>query len=85
MADPLEHVDIVRIVGQSHDSFDDAVQRALTQLVKPASGHDHHPGYKITDFEVVKLTGKVHHDEDAKSAMVTHYSATLDVTAVHKH
>lgn len=85
MNDHLEHVDIIRVAGQSHDGFDDAIRRALEELAKPASGHDHHPGYTFRSFEVVKLSGKIHHDPDAKSAMVTHYSAMIDVTAVHAH
>lgn len=81
----LEHTDIVRVIGQSHDSFDDAVNRALQELACPGNGHDHHPGYTFTSFEVVKLSGYLHHDTDSKTCTVTHFKATIDVEAVHKH
>ena len=81
----LEHTDILRITGQSHDSFDDAISRALNELANPSHGHDHHKGYKFTSFEVVKLSGYLHHDEENKSCNTTHFKATIDVEAVHKH
>lgn len=81
----LEHTDVLRVIGQSHTSFDDAVSQALQQLACPAHGHEHHKGYTFTSFEVVKLSGFLHHDSGDKTCEVTHYKATIDVEAVHKH
>lgn len=81
----LEHTDIIRISGQSHESFDDAISSALQELSCPSHGHDHHPGYTFKSFEVVKLSGYLHHDLSSKTCEVTHFTATIDVEAVHKH
>lgn len=81
----LEHSDVIRVIGQSHTSFDDAVTQALRQLAFPSHGHDHHPNMKFTSFEVVKMGGYIHHDKDEKAINVTHFSVTLDVEARHEH
>ncbi|MEO0794760.1 MAG: hypothetical protein AAFX93_06345 [Verrucomicrobiota bacterium] len=81
----LEHSDVLRVIGQSHKSFDDAVSSALQQLASPSHGHNHHPNLTFQSFEVVKLGGYLHHDKDGKSCAVTHFSATIDVVAVHDH
>lgn len=81
----LEHTDTIRVTGQSHTSFDDAVTSALKQLACPSHGHDHHPNLTFKTFEVVKLKGYMHHDRDKKTCGVTHFSATIDVEAVHDH
>ena len=81
----LEHSDVIRVIGHSHKSFDDAVQTALHQLTHPQEGHNHHPHLKFQSFEVVKLGGYIHQDENDETKTVTHFSATLDVVGVHKH
>ncbi len=81
----LEHTDVIRVTGQSHDSFDDAVNRALQELARPKAGHDHHPNLTFKSFEVVKLSGFIHHDREAGTVGVTHYKATIDVEAAHEH
>lgn len=81
----LEHTDIIRVTGQSYASFDDAVQSALTELACPANGHNHHPHMIFDSFEVVKLSGYLHHDRDAEACGITHFKATIDVEAIHEH
>lgn len=81
----LEHHDVIRVTGQSHESFDDAVRRALQQLSCPRHGHNHHPNMTFRTAEVVKLTAHLHHDRDRETCQITHYNATIDVEAVHDH
>lgn len=81
----LEHTDVIRVTGQSHTSFDDAVNRALQELACPAQGHNHHPNLTFRSFEVVKLSGFIHHDRETKTCAVTHFKATIDVEAAHDH
>ncbi len=81
----LEHSDVLRIIGHSHQSFDDAVSSALQQLACPRSGHDHHPHLEFVSFKVVEMGGVLEHDKKEKSCDVTHFSITLDVEARHTH
>lgn len=81
----LEHHDVIRVTGQSHESFDDAVRRALQQLANPSHRHNHHPNMTFRSAEVVKFSTRLHHDRDRKTCIITHYEATIDVDAVHDH
>ncbi|WP_395375116.1 hypothetical protein [Marinicella sp. W31] len=81
----LEHLDVIRVTGQSHKSFDDAVSSALKQLACPTHGHNHHPCLIFKSFEVVKLSGFLEHDSNERTCEVTHFNATIDVTAAHDH
>lgn len=85
MENHLEHSDVIRVIGQSHTSFDDAVNSALNQLVNPSHGHNHHPHMTFKSFEVVKLSGYIHHDKENKTSKITHYKATIDVEGTHNH
>ena len=81
----FEHSDVIRVIGHSHDSFDDAVSTALQQLARPEPGHDHHPGYQFVSFKVVDMGGVLEHSPEKKTCEVTHFSVRLDVEARHHH
>lgn len=81
----LEHRDVIRVQGQSHESFDDAVRRALEQLANPSHGHQHHPNMWFREATVVQLSAHLHHDRDRRTCIVTHYNATIDVLGIHDH
>lgn len=81
----LEHSDVLRIIGHSHNSFDDAVSSALQQLACPSPNHDHHPHLQFVSFKVVDMGGVLEHNKDDKTCDVTHFSVTLDVEARHVH
>ncbi len=81
----LEHHDVLRVIGQSHTSFDDAIKNALNELADPQSGHDHHSHLEFISFKTVEFSGYLNHDSKDKSCAVIHYSVTLDVTARHTH
>lgn len=81
----FEHSDVLRVIGHSHTSFDDAVASALQQLANPTTGHNHHPDLKFVRFTVFQLSGAIEHDVAKKSCEVVHYSATIDVEAQHEH
>jgi flavin-binding protein dodecin len=81
----LEHTDVIRVTGQSHTSFDDAVSSALKELASPSHGHNHHPGLIFKSFEVVKLGGFIHHNKADETCGVTHFKVTIDVEAAHDH
>lgn len=81
----FEHSDLIRVIGHSHESFDDAVTSALQQLADPEDGHDHHPGYTFFSFKVVDMGGVLEHSPDQKTCEVIHFSVRLDVEARHRH
>ncbi|MGF1462018.1 MAG: hypothetical protein ACFB2Z_02420 [Maricaulaceae bacterium] len=81
----LEHSDVIRVVGHSHNSFDDAVSSAIKQLTNPKPGHNHHDGLKFVAFEVIQLSGAIEHGAEGEAGDVIHFSATIDVEAHHKH
>ncbi|MEM7682685.1 MAG: hypothetical protein AAF288_12070 [Planctomycetota bacterium] len=81
----LEHSDVIRVIGHSHESFAHAVSTALQELADPKDGHDHHPGYEFVSFRTTAMHGKVEHDPKSKTAKVVHYSVEMDVEARHFH
>ncbi|MEM6909059.1 MAG: hypothetical protein AAF494_10305 [Pseudomonadota bacterium] len=85
MANPLEHSHVLRVIGNSDTSLEDAVRSGLMELTNPYAGHTHHKGYRFTSFEVVKFAGLIEHDDDPLTFDVTRFSVTMDVTAVHQH
>ncbi len=83
--DHLEHSDVLRIIGHSHKSFDDAISSVLNQLANPSPGHDHHPHLKYVSFKVVEMGGVVEHDMEDKTCEINHFSVTMDVEVRHLH
>jgi len=86
----FEHSDVVRIIGHSHQSFDDAVATALHQLLNPLPGHDHHPDLEFKSFRVVEMGGVIHSDNghelnNKDDHHILHYSVTIDVEGHHTH
>lgn len=71
------HQDIIRILGSSPNSFDDAVKTAIHQLV---SG-PHHKNLRFTNFEVVSMQGVIDHDDD--HCEVTTFQVVMDVAGNH--
>ncbi|RCS42181.1 hypothetical protein DTL42_20340 [Bremerella cremea] len=81
----FEHSDIIRIIGHSHKSFDDAVEMAIKQLTSPQPGHDHHPNRKLVAFKIVEMGGALEHDPQQKNCDIIHFSVTMDIEARHVH
>lgn len=81
----LEHTDVIRVIGHSFESFDDAVATALQQLACPETGHNHHPDLEFIAFNVVDMSGVLEHDRNRETCRVVQFSTTIDVEARHLH
>ncbi|MEM1319830.1 MAG: dodecin domain-containing protein [Bacteroidota bacterium] len=74
-----EHQDVIRIIGSSPNSFDEAVKNGIATIKE---GHEGTPRAKLDfiTFEVVQLQGTI-----KDSTEVALYQAVLDVVGVHHH
>lgn len=80
----IDHQDVIRIIGSSTESFDDAVEKGINSIKE---GHEHssRAHLKFVSFEVVQLQGLIEDKEDKKGPKVSVYQAVLDVVGVHHH
>ncbi len=78
-----EHQDVIRIIGSSEKSFDDAVQNGISSIKE---GHHGTPRAELdfVSFEVVQLQGTIN-DGGSESPQVHLYQAVIDVVGVHEH
>ncbi len=79
----IEHQDVIRIVGSSTESFDEAVKNGIKTIKE---GHSHTPRahLKFVTFEVVQLQGTIV-DKENTEPHVHLFQAVLDVVGVHHH
>ena len=79
----LEHQDVIRIIGSSKNSFDEAVKNGIATIKE---GHHGTPRAHLdfVSFEVVQLQGSIE-DGGSKKPQVHLYQAVLDVVGVHHH
>lgn len=73
------HQDIIRILGSSENSFDDAVKNAIRQIVFGP----HHKNLRFTNFEVVSMQGIIEHTDE--NCEVTVFQVVMDVAGNHVH
>ena len=80
----IEHQDVIRIIGSSPNSFDEAVRNGINTIKE---GHRGTPRAKLifTSFEVVQLQGTVEDSEDHEEPKVALYQAVIDVVGHHHH
>ena len=78
-----DHQDVIRIIGSSTNSFDEAVQNGIQTIKK---GHKKTPRAHLdfVSFEVVQLQDTIK-DGDTEKPDVHLYQAVLDVVGVHHH
>jgi len=78
-----EHQDVIRIIGSSEKSFDDAVLNGISTIKE---GHQGTPRAHLdfVSFEVVQLQGSIK-DGGNNMPEVQLFQAVLDVVGVHKH
>ncbi|GEM_PF-1786721 len=78
----IDHQDVIRIIGSSTRSFDDAVRKGIASIKHGHQGtpRDH---LDFVTFEVVQLQGTI--DSEGKNPQVSLYQAVLDVVGVHHH
>lgn len=74
----IEHQDVIRIIGSSENSFDEAVANGIATIKE---GHAGTPRAELdfVTFEVVQLQGTI------DGTQVALYQAVLDVVGVHHH
>lgn len=75
----IEHQDVIRIIGSSENSFDEAVANGIATIKE---GHQGSPREHLdfVTFEVVQLQGVIKGSKE-----VALYQAVMDVVGVHKH
>ncbi|MGD1847541.1 MAG: dodecin domain-containing protein [Salibacteraceae bacterium] len=78
----IEHQDVIRIIGSSKNSFDEAVQNGIS-TIKEGHGGTPRAHLDFVSFEVVQLQGTI--EDDGKQPTVAVYQAVLDVVGVHRH
>lgn len=78
----IEHQDVIRIIGSSPNSFDEAVQNGIETIKE---GHQGTPRAHLdfVSFEVVQMQGLI--SDNGEKPKVTMYQAVLDVVGVHHH
>ena len=78
-----EHQDVIRIVGTSPNSFDEAVANGIKSIKE---GHTGTPRAELEfiSFEVVQLQGTVE-DGGAPEPRIATYQAVMDVVGIHHH
>ena len=78
----IEHQDVIRIIGSSENSFDEAVQNGISTIKE---GHAGTPRAKLhfVSFEVVQLQGTL--EDNGETPKVSLFQAVLDVVGVHHH
>ncbi|MDN5213215.1 dodecin domain-containing protein [Fulvivirgaceae bacterium BMA12] len=78
----VEHQDVIRIIGSSEKSFDEAVQNGISTI---REGHAGTPRAELhyVSFEVVQLQGLIKDNGEAPG--VSLFQAVLDVVGVHRH
>ncbi|MEL6534977.1 MAG: dodecin family protein [Bacteroidota bacterium] len=79
----IEHQDVIRIIGSSPNSFDEAVQNGISTIKEGHSGTPR-AHLKYVAFEVVQLQGLIE-DREGEKPKVSTYQAVLDVVGVHEH
>lgn len=78
----IEHQDVIRIIGSSKSSFDEAVLNGISSIKE---GHAGTPRAELNfvTFEVVQLQGTI--EGAGKEPKVSLFQAVLDVVGVHHH
>ena len=72
-----QHQDVIRILSSSKESFDDAVQSGIQELLQGP----HHKNLRFTKFEIVRLQGTIEQDNEGDA--VLGFQAVIDVTGHH--
>jgi len=78
-----EHQDVIRIIGSSENSFDEAVENGIKTIKE---GHQGTPRAELdfVSFEIVQMQGTIKKGDTIKPE-VKLYQAVIDVVGVHKH
>ena len=77
----IEHQDVIRIIGISENSFDEAVENGISSIKE---GHKSRKDLDFFSFEVVRLQGTIK-DGATEEPKVAQYQAIIDVVGRHEH